>query len=114
MCSHRSPPVDQPEDPTVGIKRARMMPRSKIVLPSSDAKDYTRQILRNTISHIVNPTGKLLIPSNTHCKYRTNLAILAGACGIVSREIFRSENCPSWWPKDVAFTPVAGSQKHTA
>ncbi len=39
-----------------------MMPGSKIVLPSSDADDYSKNILRSTISRIVNPTSKLLIP----------------------------------------------------
>ncbi len=68
IIAHRSPPVDQqnsastvetdqPEDPAVGTKRARMMPGSKIVLPSSDANDYSSAILRNTISRIANPKG---------------------------------------------------------
>ncbi len=47
-----------------------MKPDSKIVLPSSDAEDYFGNILRSTISRIVNPTCKLLIPS--HTRYRTN------------------------------------------
>ena len=69
MCvAHRSPPVDQqnsasivetdqPEDPAVGTKRARMMPGSKIVLPSSNVEEYSGIILRGTISRIVNPEG---------------------------------------------------------
>ncbi len=69
MCvAHRSPRVDQqnsasivetdqPEDPAVGTKRARMMPSSKIVLPSSDAEEYSGNFLRDTISHSVNPRG---------------------------------------------------------
>ncbi len=71
MCvAHRSPPVDQqnsasivetdqPEDPAVDTKRA-WMPGSKIVLPSSDIDEYTGNALRSTVSHIVNPTRKLL------------------------------------------------------
>ncbi len=66
---HRSPPVDQqnssttvdtdqPEDPTVGTKRARMMPGSKIVLPSSVAEEYSAKALVSTISRIVNPRSK--------------------------------------------------------
>ncbi len=39
-----------------------MMPSSKIVLPSSDAEEYNGIMLRSTISRIVNPTRKLLIP----------------------------------------------------
>ncbi len=71
MCyiiAHRSPRVDQqnsasedetdqPEDPAVGTKRARIMPGSKIVLPSSNVEEYSGKILRDTISHIVNPKG---------------------------------------------------------
>ncbi len=69
MCvAHRSPPVDeqnsastvetdQPEDPAVGTKRARMMPGSKIVLPSSNVEEYSGIILRGIISRIVNPKG---------------------------------------------------------
>ncbi|XP_064391676.1 uncharacterized protein LOC135339487 isoform X2 [Halichondria panicea] len=75
---------DQPEDQLIGTKRARRMPRSKIVLPSSDAEEYSGKILRGTISRIVNPDGW----------GRGN--------------IYTSDNCPSWWPKDVAFTPATG------
>ncbi len=69
MYSHRSSPVDQqnsastvettdqPEDPTAGTKRARMMPVSKIVLPSSDVEGFSEYSLRRTISRIVNPGG---------------------------------------------------------
>ncbi len=71
VCSHRSPPVDQqnssstvetdqPEHPTAGTKRARMMPDSKIVLPSSDVEEYSGTVLRNTVSRIVNPKGMIL------------------------------------------------------
>ncbi|XP_064391728.1 uncharacterized protein LOC135339526 isoform X2 [Halichondria panicea] len=81
-----SPPVetDQPEDPAVGTKRARMMSGSKIVLPSSDAEDYFGITLRRTIGCIANPKGRR------------------------SRNIYRSDNRPSWWPKDVAFSTVTG------
>ena len=68
IIAHRSPPVDQqnsasavrtdqPEDPAVGTKKARMMSGSKIVLPSSDIEDYSGIILRGTISRIANPEG---------------------------------------------------------
>ncbi len=69
MCfAHRSPPVDeqnsastvetdQPEDPAVGTKTARMMPGSKIVLPSSNVDNYSGVMLRGIISRIVNPKG---------------------------------------------------------
>ena len=72
MCciiAHRSPPVDQqnsastvetdqPEDPAVGTKRATMMSAcSKIVLPSSNAEEYSTIIIRGIISRIVNPKG---------------------------------------------------------
>ena len=33
---------------------------------------------------------------------------LVGVTGIHSRECFKSDNCPSWWPKDVVFSPVRG------
>ena len=49
--------TDQPEDPAVGTKRARMMPGSKIVLPSSDVEEYSGNILRSTIFRIANPKG---------------------------------------------------------
>ena len=62
IIAHRSPPVDQqnsastvetdqPEDPAVGTKRARMMPDSKKVLPSSDVYEYTETALRLSILH---------------------------------------------------------------
>ncbi len=68
---YRSPPVDQqnsastvetdqPEDPAVGTKRARMMPGSKIVLPSSDVGEYSGNTLRSTISRIANFKGIFL------------------------------------------------------
>ncbi|XP_064391662.1 uncharacterized protein LOC135339482 isoform X3 [Halichondria panicea] len=76
--------TDQPEDPAVGTKRARIMPGSKIVLPSSNVEEYSGKILRDTISHIVNPKGLMV------------------------RDFYSSENCPSWWPKDVAFCILSG------
>ncbi len=90
MCciiAHRSPPADQqksasevetdqPEDPAVGTKRARMMPGSKIVLPSSDADEYTATALRTTVSHIVNPTSKLLIPSPIYSSIQSKKILL--------------------------------------
>ncbi|XP_064391735.1 uncharacterized protein LOC135339529 isoform X2 [Halichondria panicea] len=89
-----SPPVDQQnsastvrtnllKDSLIGTKKAKIMADSKIVLPSSDVNEYTGIALRSTISHIVNPT---------HVK------------GGNSKEIYKSENCPSWWPKDVLFS----------
>ena len=74
MCciiAHRSPPVDQQnsastvrtnllKDSLIGTKKAKIMADSKIVLPSSDVNEYTGIALRSTISHIVNPTRKLL------------------------------------------------------
>ena len=71
IAPHRLPPVDQqnsasavetdqPEDPAVGTKRARMMSGSKIVLPSSDIEEYTGNILVNTASRISKPKGMIL------------------------------------------------------
>ncbi len=68
IIAHRSPPVDQqksaetdqPEDPAVGTKRARMMPGSKIVLPSSDVYEYSQITLRSKISQIANLKGMIL------------------------------------------------------
>ena len=68
IIAHRLSPVDQqnsasafetdqPEDPAVGTKRVRRMPGSKIVLPSSDVKEYSGNFLRDTISNIANPKG---------------------------------------------------------
>ncbi|XP_064391690.1 uncharacterized protein LOC135339495 [Halichondria panicea] len=74
--------TDQPEDPAVGTKRARIMPGSKIVLPSSDVDEYAGNILQNTISRISNYKG-----------WGKN---------------FYTSDCPSWWPKDVAFAPMTG------
>ncbi len=62
IIAHRSPPVDQqnsvstvetdqPEDPAVG---------AKIVLPSSDAREYYMSTVCRVISHIVNPEGMIL------------------------------------------------------
>ncbi|XP_064391666.1 uncharacterized protein LOC135339484 [Halichondria panicea] len=76
--------TDQPEDPAVGTKTARMMPGSKIVLPSSNVDNYSGVMLRGIISRIVNPKGW------------------------TSRNIYTDENRPSWWPKDVVFTPATG------
>ncbi len=64
IIAHRSPPVDQPNSAltvgtAVGTKRARMMPGSKIVLPSSDVEDYSGLDLRNSISCIANPKGMI-------------------------------------------------------
>ncbi len=72
MCciiAHRSPQqnsastveTNQPEDPAVGTKRARRMPGSKIVLPSSDVVEYSGLTLRSTIAHIANPKGIILL-----------------------------------------------------
>ncbi|XP_064391689.1 uncharacterized protein LOC135339494 isoform X2 [Halichondria panicea] len=69
-----------------------MMPSSKIVLPSSDAEEYNGIMLRSTISRIVNPTR---------------------AKGVYGREIYKSENCPSWWPNDVLFSPAFGPNAET-
>ncbi len=65
MCvAHRSPLVDQQnsastdlKDQLIGTKRARRKPRSKIVLPSSNAEEYSGIILRGIISRIANPKG---------------------------------------------------------
>ncbi len=51
--------TDQPENPAVGTKRA-WMSGSKIVLPSSDAEQYTGNILLNTVSIISRPKGMIL------------------------------------------------------
>ncbi len=68
IIAHRSPPDDQQnsastvetDQPVVGTKRARMMPGSKIVLPSSDVEEYSGTVLRSTVSRIVNPKGIIL------------------------------------------------------
>ncbi len=74
MCciiAHRSPPVeqqnsastvetDQPEDPAVATKRAKMMPGSKIVLPTSDVEEYSGNALCSTISRILNLGGSIM------------------------------------------------------
>ncbi len=41
--------------------RMSMMPGSKIVLPSSDVKEYSGTVLRSTVSRIANPKGIDLI-----------------------------------------------------
>ncbi|XP_064391683.1 uncharacterized protein LOC135339490 isoform X2 [Halichondria panicea] len=90
-----SPPVDQqnstvavetnrPEYPAVSTKRGRMMPGSKIVLPSSDVDEYAGNILQSLVSHIATSKG---------CK---------------GKNIYTSDNCPNWWPKDVAFASMTG------
>ena len=108
MCwhrAHRSPSVDQqnssstvetdqPEDPVVSTK---MMPGSKIVLPSSDAEDYSKEILRNTISRITNPKGIILF------SYRPKF-VFVFLVGKKGKNIHTSRNCPNWWPKDVVFS----------
>ena len=71
IIAHRSPPVDQqnsasivetdqPEVPAVGTKRAKMMPGSKIVLPSSDAEEYSGNILQTAMIRIANSKGMIL------------------------------------------------------
>ncbi len=107
--------TDQPEDPAVGTKRARMMPGSKIVLPSSDANDYSNAILRNTISRIANPIKVIILYAYNNYTGRNFFDFLVGVTGIHSRELFKSDNCPSWWPKDVVFSPVRGisSEAHS-
>ncbi len=92
--------TDQPEDPAVGTKRARMMPGSKIVLPSSDVYEYTGNVLQSTISRIMNSEGMILLAIG-----RNFFAFLVGLRGKPS---YASGNRPSWWPKDVAFSPLLG------
>ncbi len=88
------------------------MPGSKIVLPSSDAEDYSRTFLHSIIRRIVNPTSKLLIPYRT--RYRLKMFLTTSdATGVGSREIYRSDNCPSWWPEDMVFSPVKGQKAHS-
>ena len=94
--------TDQPEDPAVvtkrvGTKRARMMPGEKIVLPSSDVYEYTGNILQGTISRVLNCEGMILLAIG-----RNFFAFLVGLRG------YASSNRPSWWPKDVAFSPLSG------
>ena len=71
VIAHRSPPVDQqnstvavetnrPEYPAVSTKRGRMMPGSKIVLPSSDVDEYAGNILQSLVSHIATSKGGIL------------------------------------------------------
>ncbi len=67
IIAHRSPPVDQrnsastirTDQPAVGTKRA-WMPGSKIILPSSDAEQYTGNVLLNTVSSIAKRKGMIL------------------------------------------------------
>ncbi|XP_064391678.1 uncharacterized protein LOC135339488 isoform X2 [Halichondria panicea] len=75
--------TDQPEYPAVGTKRARMMPGSKIVFPSSNVYEYSGNILQSLISRIASSEGW-------------------------GRNFYTSDNRPNWWPKDVAFTPMTG------
>ena len=82
------------------------MPGSKIVLPSSNVDDYTAIDLHSTVSRILNPTSKLLITSPSCYRAKNYLDSLADAKG--GKEIYKSENCPSWWPNDVLFSPVLG------
>ncbi len=92
-----------------------MMPGSRIVIiPSSDVGEYSRNMLRNTISHIVNPTRKLLItpPSCYRAKHSLDYYYTTDAKGGGSREIYKSENCPSWWPKDVLFSSAGIIYSH--
>ncbi len=107
VCSHRSPPVDQqnsastvetdpPEDPAVGTKRARMMPGSKIVLPSSDVEGYSGTVLRSTVSRIANPKGIILFSYKLWLSCRSEGQILllelqssklvAKRCGVFNYE----------------------------
>ncbi len=122
--AHRSPPVDQqnsastvetdqPEHRAIGTKRARMMPGSKIVLPSSDVEEYSGNILRSTIFRIANPKGiYYLFDYNNYYTGRNFFNFLVGVTGIHRNFFLKSDNRPSWWPKDVVFSPVRG-QKHT-
>ncbi len=82
-----------------------MMAGSKIVLPSSDVEEYFEVNLRQVISRIVNPQGSILFG------YSTNISLtsFAGLSGLASKKVYASDNCPSWWPKDVAFVPVIGT-----
>ncbi|XP_064391671.1 uncharacterized protein LOC135339486 isoform X2 [Halichondria panicea] len=75
--------TDQPEVPAVGTKRAKMMPGSKIVLPSSDAEEYSGNILQTAMIRIANSKGW-------------------------GKNFYTSDNCPSWWPKDMVFAPMTG------
>ena len=61
---------------TKSTRQTKMMPGSKIVLPSSNVDDYTATALRSTISHIVNPTSKLLSPSPSRYRAKNSLDYL--------------------------------------
>ncbi len=50
LCSYRSCMPSLLLYAPVDTKRARMMPGSKIVLPSSDVEEYTGNILQSTVS----------------------------------------------------------------
>ncbi len=43
--------------------------------------------------------------------HRTFFYFDADDRGKSSTEVFRSDNCPSWWPEDVMFIPLSGSPK---
>ncbi len=77
-----------------------MMPGSKIVLPSSNAEEYSGGILRGTISRIVNPKGTCVY--DCLAMYRTKF--IDNLVGQSNRNFFTRDNSPSWWPKDVAFS----------
>ncbi|XP_064391664.1 uncharacterized protein LOC135339483 [Halichondria panicea] len=91
--------TDQPEFPAVGRKRPRIMPGSKIVLPSSNVYEYSGNILQSLISRIANSKGVILF------SYSLNSEFLVGWTG---RNVYTSGNRPSWWPKDVAFASMTG------
>ncbi len=107
---HRSPPIDhqnssstvEPEDPAVCTKRARMMPDSKIYLPSSDVEEYSGNALIKTIARISNPKGMILYLA-------TGWKLYECLVGFKCRNIYRSDNRPSWWPKDLVFSTVSGT-----
>ncbi len=95
--------TDQPEDPTAGTKRAKMMPGSNIVLPSSDVEEYSGIALCSTISRILILGGSTM---NSWAVCVTH--IFVGLPGLSSKKVYRSDNCPNWWPKDVGFSLMSG------
>ena len=78
------------------------MADSKIVLPSSNAEEYSGIDLRTIISRIVNPKGTCVY----HCSLAAGRRLFEFLVG--KRNFYTSDNCPSWWPKDVAFTAPTG------
>ena len=98
IIAHRSRPVGQQKNSA--IQKSFGTNSSKIILPSSNAEEYIGLFLRSTVSHIANPKGTCVILC---LYYRTKC--IDNLVGRKGGSFYRNNNCPSWWPKDVAFVP---------